>query len=142
MSSCTSLRCVLLLIACICLPLSAAGNQPPVADAGPDRYIGDQPLTLDGGGSFDPDTTGTLTYTWTQTTGPTVTLLDADTPTPTIQAVQTDTIQSVDIQLIANDGLDDSDPDVVTITIVPAFEDQTVLGLESGPFDPDKPTFI
>ena len=63
-----------------------SGNQPPVADAGPDQYIettgpGDVSVTLDGSGSTDDGQIQPLTYAWTwaaggSTTGvsPTITL--------------------------------------------------------------------
>jgi len=55
------------------------GNSPPVADAGPD-LMGIQPGTvvLDGSGSYDPDG-DPITYAWTQTSGPSVSLTGANT---------------------------------------------------------------
>jgi len=49
-------------------------NEPPTADAGPDRNADPGSLvTLSGGGSFDPD--GTIeAFSWTQVSGPAVTL--------------------------------------------------------------------
>ena len=46
------------------------GGVPPVADAGSSRYAGPDPVVLDGTGSYDPDNTGTLSYTWRQISGP------------------------------------------------------------------------
>jgi PKD repeat protein len=59
------------------------GNQPPLCNAGPDQTILDPGVTvsLNGGGSVDPDG-GSLTYQWTQTAGPAVTLSGAGTATP------------------------------------------------------------
>ena len=55
-----------------------AGNDPPVADAGPDQTIQEPPVgqtvTLDGSGSTDPDVGDTLNYAWSQSSGPSVTL--------------------------------------------------------------------
>ena len=68
------------------------GNLPPVADAGPDQddvTTGDE-VTLDGSGSFDPDTgPGILTYAWTLDSVPAgspATLANADTVSPTFTA--------------------------------------------------------
>ena len=48
------------------------GNSPPVADAGPDQHRPeDQPVYLDGSGSYDPDGT-IVSYRWQQTGGPAV----------------------------------------------------------------------
>ena len=45
---------------------AVAGNQAPIADAGPNQSVGDlQSVTLDGTGSSDPDG-DTLDYYWTQ----------------------------------------------------------------------------
>jgi len=58
-------------------------NQVPIADAGSDPRgcVGEQ-FCLDGSGSYDPDPGDTLTYTWSQTGGPLVTLDGHDTPAP------------------------------------------------------------
>lgn len=62
---------------------TAKGNNLPVANAGADRFYtsAGQPITLNGLSSFDPDGDA-LTYQWTQTSGPAVTLSNATTPTP------------------------------------------------------------
>ncbi len=53
------------------------GNDPPVADAGPDQ-VGARAgtITLDGSGSFDPDG-DPITFQWTQVAGTAVTLANA-----------------------------------------------------------------
>ena len=69
---------------------AATINQAPVADAGLSRYVARDPAVLDGTGSFDPDSSGPLTYTWRQIAGSTVVIDDANTAKPTISGfVQT-----------------------------------------------------
>ena len=61
-------------------PATAAPNEAPTADAGPDRYVeaGDA-VTLDGSKSDDPDgDNAKLKYAWTRTSGTTGTLADED----------------------------------------------------------------
>jgi len=123
--------------------VALAGNQPPVADAGPDRYMGDQAIVLDGTGSYDPDPSDTLSYAWTQVSGPAVTIAGADTAAPTVQAAQTSAIQTVVLQLVVHDDEPAYSPaDTVTVKIVPASTASMTLRLENPPFDPDKPTFV
>ena len=79
-------------------------NIPPVADAGPDRTVeeGDR-VTLDGTGSFDPDG-DPITYLWTQTAGPNVTLSSADIANPTFRAPDDGGVK-VTFELTVSDGV-------------------------------------
>ena len=65
---------------------SVWANEPPVADAGPDRYIDNAPAFIDGTGSYDPDPGDSLTFEWSQFSGPAVVLTDTDTATPSVTA--------------------------------------------------------
>ena len=62
------------------------GNQAPTADAGPDQTVASgASVNLNGSGSSDPDGDA-LDYSWTQTSGPAVTLNGANTATPSFTA--------------------------------------------------------
>lgn len=90
-------------------------NVPPIAN--PRRnlsaIVGDV-VTLDGTGSFDPDLTGTLTYLWEQVSGPSVTLSDSSSPTPTFTA---STAGDYEFKLTVNDGIDNSIVENATVTV-------------------------
>ncbi|MCH7569497.1 MAG: hypothetical protein IH919_02850, partial [Deltaproteobacteria bacterium] len=98
-------------------------NQAPIANAGPDQTKTEgSPVTLDGTASSDPGR-DSLTFTWTQLEGTTVSLSDPNSPTPTITAPPVgpggDTLV---FQLIVNDGLADSEPDDVSITVLNIYD--------------------
>ena len=121
---------------------AASANDAPIADAGSSRYAAQDPIVLDGTGSYDPDSSGALSYTWQQTSGPTVVLSDADTATPAISGfVQTDEIQECEFELVVSDGELTSPPDTVKVKVVPDFGASTLV-LGNPPFDPDRPTII
>jgi RHS repeat-associated protein len=90
-------------------------NRPPIADAG-GPYIGevDQPVTVDGSQSYDPDN-DPLTYTWNYdtTTGP----LDGVQVSFTFDAVGT-----YEVTLTVEDGNGGSDTVTVEIVITPPNE--------------------
>ena len=83
------------------------GSSPPVADAGPPQNgVAAGTITLNGSGSYDP-LGETLTYAWTQLTGPQVALTNANTviATFTAQAGQTYTFK---LTVKNTDGLSSS----------------------------------
>lgn len=112
---------------------------------------------LDGTGSYDPDDSSSLSYTWRQIDGPSVVIIDANTATPTIGSMQpgigrdptptlggftqTDEIQECEFELVVSDGELTSLPDTVKVIIVPDFGANT-LRQENPPFDRNKPTLI
>ncbi|HUW20926.1 MAG TPA: right-handed parallel beta-helix repeat-containing protein [Sedimentisphaerales bacterium] len=115
----------------------------PVADAGLPRYAATDPVELDGTGSYDPDASGALSYQWQQISGPTVTITDGNTPTPTISGfTPTDSIQRCEFQLIVGDGQYESLPGTVFVIIVHNRYSESSFRLESGTFDPEKPTLV
>jgi len=124
-------------------------NAPPVADAGENQTVDEgQTVTLDGSGSYDPDGES-VTYQWTAPEG--ITLSSANVEQPTFAAPEV--IENTDFAftLVVNDGIEDSDPDEVTVTVrnvnlqpvADAGENQTVdegqtVTLDgSGSYDPD-----
>jgi len=114
----------------------------PIADAGLSRYAGPDPIVLDGSGSYHPNESGPLSYSWQQISGPTVVISDANTATPTVSGfVQTDAIQECEFGLVVSNGELTSRPDTVKVIIVPDFG-QNLMRHRNPPFNPNKPTFI
>ncbi len=91
-----------------------AVNQPPIANAGSNQTASvNAAVQLDGSGSSDPNS-DPLTYQWTQTAGPTVTLSSTTAIRPTFTAPAS--LTTLTFQLIVNDGQINSNPATVTIT--------------------------
>ena len=104
-------------------PFATAGggggtpNNAPVADAGTDQVVNEGVLvTLDGTGSSDPDVEP-ITYSWEQTAGPTVTLSDSTSASPTFTSpsVVADTVLT--FQLTVSDGAA-TNSDSVNVTVL------------------------
>jgi hypothetical protein len=93
-----------------------AGNQAPIANAGPDQSVTvGVTVELDGSGSSDADGDA-LTYEWTLLATPggsAASLLDATTATPSLMLDQPG---DYDIQLIVRDQFGRGQPDVVRIS--------------------------
>ncbi|MCC6359270.1 MAG: thrombospondin type 3 repeat-containing protein [Phycisphaerales bacterium] len=132
-----------------------SANRAPVANAGADQAVNeDDPVTLDGSGSSDPDN-DSLIYQWTQVGGTSVALNLTDPAHPTFTAPsvliggETLTFQLVVLDQDAYQLT--SAPDEVNITVVNvnhapfarAGDDQTVAELSfvtlngSASYDPD-----
>jgi hypothetical protein len=96
---------------------TTCGNGAPTAAAGPDQSVASAaPVTLDGSASTDPDGDA-LTYTWTQTAGPTVTLNDTHAVKPTFTAPTVTATTVLTFSLVVNDSHQDSPADTVNITV-------------------------
>ena len=96
-------------------------NRRPIANAGPDQTVPDGALvTLDGTRSFDPDGDG-ITFRWTQTAGPTVTLTGATTPRPSFAAPNLTVTEAASVRLtfslVVSDGRISSVPDTVDVVV-------------------------
>lgn len=97
----------------------------PIANAGVDQTVlVNSTVTLDGTGSSDPASHLPLTYAWTQTGGPAVTLTGANTTQPTFTAPATPAVLT--FALIVNDGIGlASTADSVQVTV----NDAPITGL-------------
>lgn len=93
------------------------GNNAPIARAGLDQTITTLPatVTIDGTGSTDPDG-DTLSYSWSQTAGATVTLNNANNASASFNAGSVTQDETVTFRLTVSDGAL-SNSDDVTVTL-------------------------
>lgn len=105
---------MLTVIAVVWAETGLVPNEAPVADAGVGlmAQVGDT-VILNGMASSDPEGAA-LTFVWTQVGGPEVELRKGSTVKPelTLEAAGTHRFA-----LVVNDGVDDSEPDVVEVVV-------------------------
>jgi len=98
---------------------SGSVQHKPVADAGPSfTLFSSENAVLDGTGSSDQDG-DLLSYRWSQISGPTVSLSNAQTAHPSFTAPAVSALTTLKFRLIVNDGHTDSLPSTVIVTVVP-----------------------
>jgi large repetitive protein len=94
-------------------------NEPPIANAGPDQTVRMGAIvTLDGTGSFDREGQP-LAYSWTQTSGPKVTLNGTASYQPTFTSPDVRANTTLTFSLEVNNGRRGSDADTVNIIVMP-----------------------
>jgi len=95
-------------------------NEPPEADAGPDRTVtSGSRVVLNGGNSLDPEG-GTLQYHWSQSRGAKISLLDNNMRKASFQAPDVSEPKMYRFRLRVTDSLNaDSLPDYVDIVVKP-----------------------
>ncbi|MCB2088827.1 MAG: autotransporter domain-containing protein [Sphingomonadaceae bacterium] len=98
-------------------PSLGFANASPTVNAGLDETVAGGATVNLSGSATDPET-DPLTYSWTQVSGPAVTLADANTLTPSFTApAKTNSVQTLEFSLVANDGTSNSAPDNVVISV-------------------------
>jgi hypothetical protein len=97
----------------------AGNNSAPIADAGDDREVAiGETVTLDGGGSSDPDSANEiLRYAWALIDRPVASQVDLPNPGTSVATFVPDVAGEFRIQLVVTDEKDaESVPDEVVIT--------------------------
>lgn len=107
-------------------------NQAPTANAGDDQTVASgATVQLDGTGSTDPET-DTLTYAWSQLSGPAVTLSDPTSATPTFTAPTGPATLEFQLEVCDQEPLCDTDTVVVTVNPPPPLIDATGIVIING----------
>ena len=113
-------------------------NSPPVANAGPDQDVAELTLiALDGTASSDPDPADTLTYTWRQIGGASVTLTDDTLGQPefTSPDVAAGVVETLTFELTVDDGTDTA-TDTVDVRVSEGLSAVIVAGKLTYEFVP------
>jgi subtilisin family serine protease len=99
---------------------SPVNSNPPTANAGADQTVAaGSTVQLDGTGSSDPNNSP-LSYSWAQTSGPSVTLSDSSSSKSTFRAPEPSATTNLvfKLEVTNNEGIK-SQPDSITITVSP-----------------------
>ena len=128
------------------MKVKVKGNSKPMADAGSHKEaaIGEQ-VTLDGGGSHDPDPTGQIvSYSWEQTGGSTsINLNGVNTPNPSFtvpklgEKEEDHTTFEFTLTVIDDEGAEDRDKTEVKVE-APVSEPQLLSPVEQQQSLPDE----
>lgn len=101
---------------------ASGSNNAPIAHAGTDQSVSSGTIvTLDGSASSDPDGDD-LTYTWTQSSGPSVSLSNPTVAQPTFTAPIVNATATMIFELTAADPHGGASTDSVTITVNPVSD--------------------
>lgn len=119
------------------------GAVPPIANAGATRYAGRTQIQLDGSGSFAPNTTASMTYSWRQLSGtPAIFVSPTNVSKPIIRGfVQSTNIREAVFELTVSAGGLVSAPSTVKVIIVPAWGNIAISQI-NGAFNANRPTII
>ncbi len=119
-------------------------NKPPIANAGADiATSANQPVTLDGSASTDPDG-DPITFKWSQSDGPLVRLAGLTSAKLSFAAPNVTSITKLVFELLVTDAKGLSSTDTCQVTLVPAAPDTDGDGLsdadeELNGTDPNNP---
>ncbi|MBV7261402.1 chitinase [Photobacterium sp. WH24] len=109
------------------------GNYAPVAKAGADQVVnGAASVTLDGSASSDRDGQ-IVSYQWTQTSGPALTLTGSDTATATVAVPEVTADTQYAFTLTVTDNAGDTATDSVTVTAKAPGSNTAPVVAVSGP---------
>jgi subtilisin-like proprotein convertase family protein len=110
-------------------------NQAPVADAGSDQIVvALSAVTLSGLDSFDPDG-DPVTFSWTQTAGPSVSLSSPTAVQPTFTAPDVTAQTTLTFSLVVSDGSLESAPDSVNVMVRPPSGGDIHVASSDTPID-------